>query len=191
MLVKLFMKKHLANALTLSRLLAVIPLLLLLYSTWSNRFLWSLIVFGAVIPTDALDGYLARKWQQTSDLGQFLDPLCDKTLMYVLLFALFDCDVYAPYVIFPMFLRDILVDGLRNYMAKQGRVIPANFSGKTKFLLQTVSIFAGLLYLHTNPHAAPGYRILANMTLAGAFLISLPGLPILYRNARKNPISGK
>jgi CDP-diacylglycerol--glycerol-3-phosphate 3-phosphatidyltransferase len=186
-----FVKKHLANALTLSRLLAVIPLLLLLYSAWPNRFFAAVILFGAVIPTDALDGYIARKWQQTSELGKFLDPLCDKTLMYVLLFALFDFDVYVPYVIFPMFLRDILVDGLRNYMAKQDRVIPANFSGKTKFVLQTVSIFAGLLHLHSGPHAASEYRMLANITLAVAFLISLVGLPILYQNARGHPVSAE
>ncbi len=148
-----------------------------------RRFLFAIVVFAVIIPTDALDGFLARRWRQTSELGRFLDPLCDKTLMYALLFALFDFEVYAPYVIFPMFLRDSLVDGLRNYMAKQGRVIPANFFGKAKFLLQTVSIFAGLLHLHAG--ADSGYGLLANLTLGGAFLVSLLGLPILYGNIRK------
>lgn len=177
-------KKHLPNALTLARLIAVVPLLVLLYTPLKSRFLLAGVVFAAIIPTDALDGFLARRWGQTSELGKFLDPLCDKTLMYALLFALFGFGVYAPAVIFPMFLRDSLVDGLRNYMAKQGRIIPANFSGKTKFVLQTVSIFAGLLHLHVSVGTVSGYRLLANLALAGAFFVSLLGLPILYGNAR-------
>lgn len=175
-----FLKTHLPNALTLARLVAVAPLLALLYSPLDNRFLWTLLGLAIILPTDALDGFLARRWGQTSAFGQFLDPLCDKTLMYALLFALFAFDVYVPFVIFPMFLRDSLVDGFRNYMARQGRVASANLFGKAKFTLQTVALFAGLFYLHTGAGADSGYRLLANLALGAAFIASLPGLRVLY-----------
>jgi len=76
-------------------------------------------------------------------------------------------------------------------MAKQNRVIPANFPGKATFCLQTVSNFAGLLHLHINPQTVSAYRIFANITLAAAFLVSLLGLPILYQGVRQHPISEK
>lgn len=178
---KAWFVKNIANLLTLLRLLAVIPILLLLYSSVANRFLYALIVFCLAIPTDALDGFLARKLNQTSELGRFLDPLCDKTLIYVMLFSLFKLDVYAWYIIFPMFLRDILVDGLRNYMAKTGQVIPANISGKIKFLFQTLSVIFGLLYLHLGAQTLPFYAAVPDITLACAFLLSLGGIPLLCR----------
>jgi CDP-diacylglycerol--glycerol-3-phosphate 3-phosphatidyltransferase len=175
-----FLKKHIANLLTLARLVAVLPLLLLLYSHLEDRFFYALILFCAIIPTDTLDGYLARKLGQTSELGRFLDPLCDKTLVYALLFSLFKFEIYTPYTIFPMFFRDILVDGLRNYMVKIGRVLPANFSGKTKFTLQTVSIIMGLLHLQINGQTPSWLATLSNLILGVAFLVSLLALPVFY-----------
>lgn len=177
---KTFLSKNIANLLTVTRLVMVLPILLLLYLPGERRFLYALLLFGVAMPTDALDGYLARKLHQTSEFGKFFDPLSDKIVIMVMLFSLFYFRVYQPYVIFPMFLRDSLVDGLRNYAAKTGRVLPANFSGKTKFTLQTLSIVAGLWHLHLHVPAASPFLILANLLLAGAFLVSLWGLPILY-----------
>lgn len=178
---------NLANILTVLRLAAIIPILILIYAPGDDHFLYALLTFCVAMPTDFLDGYVARKLHQTSAFGQFFDPLVDKTVIYVCLFALFQFHVYAAYILFPMFLRDFLVDGLRNFYARQGRVLPANFSGKAKFICQTFSIIAGLWYLQIGSPCGSVYAWLPNFALACGFVVSLWGIPILFRAATFPP----
>lgn len=178
---KLF--NNLANILTGLRLAAIVPILILIYASGDHHFFYALLTFCVVMPTDFLDGYVARKLHQTSAFGQFFDPLVDKTVMYACLFALFQFHVYAAYILFPMFLRDFLVDGLRNFYAKQGRVLPANFSGKAKFTCQTIAVIAGLWYLHLGSPAGTVYAFLPNFALACGFIVSLWGISILFKAA--------
>jgi CDP-diacylglycerol---glycerol-3-phosphate 3-phosphatidyltransferase len=175
--------KNLANILTALRLVAIVPILILIYARGNHHFLYALATFCVAMPTDFLDGYVARKLHQTSAFGQFFDPLVDKTVIYACLFALFQFHVYAAYILFPMFLRDFLVDGLRNYYAKQGRVLPANFSGKAKFTCQALSIIAGLWFLQIGSPVGSVYAFLPNLALAGGLIVSFWGIPILFKAA--------
>lgn len=175
---------NLANGLTLLRLVSVIPLLIVTYASFAEHFMVAAGLFFLAVMTDVLDGFVARRLKQTSEFGAFADALFDKTVMYVMMFSLMSFEVLPYYLVFPMFLRDILVDGLRSYMAKQGRVLPANPSGKAKYALQSVAVIAGLLWLNYDaPHMS--YRaIVASVALACALLVSLAGIVILYRAAR-------
>jgi CDP-diacylglycerol---glycerol-3-phosphate 3-phosphatidyltransferase len=173
--------KHAANSLTLLRLVSTVPILCLLYSSLDHKFGYALLIFGLVIPTDFLDGVVARALHQASEFGGFLDALSDKIIIYALLFSLFKFEVYTASAIFPMFIRDILVDGLRNYYARGGHVLPANIAGKAKFGLQSLSIITGLLYLHFEIPAHLWYAAVPNITLVCAFAVSLGGLPLLYK----------
>jgi len=73
------LRRHLPNALTLSRLF-LCPLML--WSFVEEHFLLGLALFAVAAATDLLDGYLARRWHTTSTLGAILDPICDKVLTF-------------------------------------------------------------------------------------------------------------
>ena len=118
-----------------------------------------LCVFGFFVIasyTDHLDGKLARKNNQVTDLGKFLDPVADKLLVNSMLIFLCAPWVFAPYAVeqvsfipvwcvILMIARDIVVDALRFIAAQKGVVIAANIFGKLKTVLQMVTIGAVLL----------------------------------------------
>ncbi len=108
--------------------------------------------------TDHLDGYLARKNNQVTDLGKFLDPVADKLLVNSLVIFLAAPAVFARYVpngdsvisfnvwcVIILVARDIVVDALRFIAASKGTVIAANIFGKLKTVLEMVAIGAVLL----------------------------------------------
>ena len=105
------------------------------------------ILFILAASTDALDGHLARKHNQVTDLGKFLDPVADKLLVNSLLIYLCIKHSYmAPQYVIPymlvllMIARDIVVDSLRFIAAKKNVVIAANIFGKAKTVAQMVTI---------------------------------------------------
>ena len=118
-----------------------------------------LVVFGFFVIasyTDHLDGKLARKNNQVTDLGKFLDPVADKLLVNTMLIFLCAPWIFAPYAVeqisfipvwcvIVMVARDIVVDALRFIAAQKGVVIAANIFGKLKTVLQMVAIGAVLL----------------------------------------------
>jgi len=108
--------------------------------------------------TDHLDGYLARKNNQVTDLGKFLDPVADKLLINSLVIFLIAPSIFAPYIpgslnqvgfnmwcAMLLVARDIVVDALRFIAASRGKVIAANIFGKLKTVLEMVAIGAVLL----------------------------------------------
>jgi len=147
------MRKHafnLPNMLTYGRILAV-PLVALcffvegkLHSSTGAR--WSaLAIFVAASLTDFLDGYLARIWAQTSNIGRMLDPIADKLLVATCLLLLAaDTDrtiagwsLWAAIIIL---CREILVSGLREYLAELKVSVPVTRLAKWKTTIQMVAI---------------------------------------------------
>jgi cardiolipin synthase len=133
----------LPNLLTFSRI-AVIPVLCgLMYMEppLGNWLAFSLYVYACV--TDFFDGYLARTWQQQSALGRFLDPIADKILVAAILLVLADLDTVDGFTMLPaavILLREILVSGLREYLA-QGQVgMPVTKLAKWKTVLQMLAL---------------------------------------------------
>ena len=121
-------------------------------------FLIIFVFFVLASFTDYLDGHLARKNNQVTDLGKFLDPVADKLLINSLVIFLIAPSIFAPYV--PAYLnqvgfnmwcaiilvaRDIVVDALRFIAASKGKVISANIFGKLKTVLEMVAIGVVLL----------------------------------------------
>ena len=108
--------------------------------------------------TDYLDGHLARKNNQVTDLGKFLDPVADKLLINSLVIFLIAPSIFAPYIpgalnqvgfnvwcAIILVARDIVVDALRFIAASKGKVISANIFGKLKTVLEMVAIGVVLL----------------------------------------------
>jgi cardiolipin synthase len=114
------MLTDLPNVLTLSRI-AAIPLLVLFVAIRSpGADLAACAVFSVAAITDYFDGKLARSRKQQSDLGRMLDPIADKLLVAAALMMLVGLDRLSPLGLYPaivIMLREILVSGLREYLA--------------------------------------------------------------------------
>ncbi|HVE23335.1 MAG TPA: CDP-diacylglycerol--glycerol-3-phosphate 3-phosphatidyltransferase [Acidocella sp.] len=159
------MISDLPNILTLSRI-AAIPLLVLLVAIgqpWAD--LLAALLFAAAAITDYLDGRLARERLQLSDLGRMLDPIADKLLIGATLMALVGFGRLPIGGIYPaivIMLREILVSGLREYLAEIRIGLPVTRLAKWKTGVQMVALGALLL----------GQR--------GAHIIGLGGLPMAW-----------
>ncbi len=142
------MLTDLPNILTLSRIAAipVIVLLVAVAAPWAD--LLASIVFAAAGLTDYLDGKLARDRLQLSDLGRMLDPIADKLLVGATLMALVGFGHLPGLGIYPaivIMLREILVSGLREYLAEIRVGLPVTKLAKWKTGVQMVAL--GLLLL--------------------------------------------
>jgi CDP-diacylglycerol--glycerol-3-phosphate 3-phosphatidyltransferase len=150
-------KPHLAwvpNALTLGRI-AFIPVLIggiLTYST-DHAFLGTsvlLALFVILVFTDFLDGFLARKWQVTSDFGRMLDPIADKLFVAGLLIAFAILTQGIWWILAPTLVitgRDIFVSGLREHAALEGIVMPPTQLAKWKTATEMLAIAILLLWV--------------------------------------------
>ena len=105
------------------------------------KWAFGLYVLSAL--TDWLDGYLARKWQQITDFGKFIDALADKVLtsgLFVGLLALERLPDWGLYMVLLILTREFMVTGLRLVAAGKGHVMAAEKLGKWKTALQMVAI---------------------------------------------------
>jgi cardiolipin synthase len=142
------MLTDLPNILTLSRICAI-PLLVLLEAIgapWADFCAALLFTLAGI--TDYLDGKLARELAQLSDLGRMLDPIADKLLIGATLMCLVGFNHMPGYGIYPaivIMLREILVSGLREYLAGIRVGLPVTKLAKWKTAVQMVSL--GLLLL--------------------------------------------
>lgn len=95
--------------------------------------------------TDLLDGYLARRWKQTTLLGAFLDSIADKLLVSGVLYGLVAVDRAWAWAAFVIVGREIAVAGLRSVAAMDGVKVPPSVFGKAKALVQYLVLFMALL----------------------------------------------
>ena len=135
--------QHLANGLTISRILMIPPFMI------SFRYyrLLPAIIFGVAALTDFLDGRIARKHGITS-FGKFFDSLADKLLVGAALICLFGEQLIPGWMVLTIMGRELVVTGLRMlFVATQGSVVAANKWGKYKATSQMVVIFISLILL--------------------------------------------
>lgn len=156
---------NLPNLLTVFRILLV-PILVVVLLT-KPRFAYQefvgLGVFLLAALTDALDGYLARRRQQVTRLGQLLDPAADKILIAAALISLVELNTaigrpLAPaWMVVLMIAREFAVSAVRSVAAAEQLVIPAIWSGKLKTGTQIVAVALLIIYneLGEFRHLAP------------------------------------
>ncbi|MGH6847955.1 MAG: CDP-diacylglycerol--glycerol-3-phosphate 3-phosphatidyltransferase, partial [Methylocella sp.] len=133
-------------------------------------------IFIAAGITDFLDGYLARAWSQQSRLGQMLDPIADKLLVSAVLMMLVADHTIASTSLsaaIVILCREILVSGLREFLAELKVSIPVSKVAKWKTLLQ----LAALGFLIAGP---AGDEIVPGLTKTGLVLLWLSALLTLY-----------
>jgi CDP-diacylglycerol--glycerol-3-phosphate 3-phosphatidyltransferase len=145
----------LPNLLTLSRILAVPLLVFLLWKPDPYDYLITFVLYCIVGLTDYFDGYLARAQGQISKLGQFLDPIADKIMVaavLVMLMASRKADGGVPIIqdwsVIPaliILLREIMVSGLREFLAELKVLVPVSALAKWKTTFQLVALGALIL----------------------------------------------
>ena len=155
------------NKITLSRLL-LIPLIVFFYlaSFIPHARLVAAILFVIAALTDFVDGHIARKTNQVTDLGKFFDAIADKVLTmtgFILIIAV-PITGTAP-VVWPSWLgvvcvvvmlaREFIISALRQLAASKGKVLAADMSGKIKATLQFVSIVLYMFYAFFLTDIAP------------------------------------
>lgn len=127
---------------------AIIPLFVAIFylpEPWFSlheKNLIATVLFTAAAVTDWLDGYLARRWNQTSAFGAFLDPVADKLIVAAALIVLIDFERVNAVLAFIIIGREITISALREWMAKVGETqsVAVNFLGKIKTVSQLVAI---------------------------------------------------
>lgn len=175
--------------LTLIRIALIPVLVLFFYLPWDRARAVTAMIFMLAAITDWLDGYLARRLNQTSAFGAFLDPVADKLMVAVALVLLVQADP-TPWLAIPAAIiigREIAVSALRERMAELGKgaEVAVSIAGKIKTSSQMVAIIL-LLYrdpVLDLPVQMAGYGLLyiaASLTLWSMILYLLRAWPALY-----------
>jgi len=167
----------LPNLLTYGRCVAVPAVVIFLF--WPNESWarwWALGIFTAAAITDYFDGYLARAWNQQSALGRMLDPIADKLLVAAVLMMLVAHETISGWNIWAaivILLREILVSGLREFLAELKVSVPVSNVAKYKTTLQLVA----LGFLVAGP---AGDAVFPITTVTGLVLLWAAALLTLY-----------
>jgi len=143
---------NLPNSLTVTRIFLVPLLVVVLLTKFEGRLILGVpkeivgaAIFGLGSITDWLDGYLARRRQQITALGQVIDPLADKLLTSAALISLVQMDLAPAWMVAIIIGREFAVTGLRSLAYARGVVISASPLGKIKMVAQVVAILALIL----------------------------------------------
>ena len=171
----------LPNILTYARIIAV-PLVVLCFFVEgrlqsSDNSRWAaLAIFAIASITDFFDGYLARIWQQTSTIGRMLDPIADKLLVSACLLLLAADGTIAGWTLWAAIIilcREVLVSGLREYLAELKVSVPVSQLAKWKTTAQMVA----LSFLLAGP---AGDKIMPYVTEIGIVLLWISAILTLY-----------
>lgn len=174
------MLTSLPNVLTYARIVAVPAVVACLLLIPGDRGRWSAFaVYVLACLTDWLDGYLARTWQQQSTLGRMLDPIADKLLVSsCLLMLAADGTIrgWSLWAAIVILCREILVSGLREYLAELQVSVPVTRLAKWKTALQLVAV--GFLLAGN-----AGDMLVAEVVDIGFPIVTLIGLSLLWLSA--------
>lgn len=186
---------NIPNILTLLRI-ALIPVFVgVFYLPWSWANELTTLVFALAAITDWFDGYLARRWNQTSAFGAFLDPVADKLIVAVVLVLLVQIHP-SPWLAIPAAIiigREITISALREWMAEIGQQakVAVLMIGKIKTTAQMIALL--MLLYHDSILGLPIYEIglvslyvAAILTLWSMIVYLRAAMPVLLKNGVKD-----
>lgn len=179
---------NIANLVTISRVLLVPVIVLVYYSSMPFSQLIAAVLFTLASITDWLDGFLARRLNQLSAFGAFLDPVADK-LLVVMALVLLTANYPGPWFVIPtaiIIAREVFVSALREWMASRNLrdVVAVGFIGKVKTTVQMIAIIVLLAYTPALPELIlySGYFLLylsAALSLWSMIIYLKKALPVL------------
>ncbi len=186
------MKINIPNVLTIFRILLTPLFILCLFYNYPYARLWALVIFIVASITDAFDGYYARKYNQVTRHGQFLDPLADKILVSSAFISFAILDLVPFWMVGLIVFRDLFVTGLRMAMESQGLTMITSKIAKTKTATQITVIIFILLFLGVQIFSYDWLKVIINFivenriiyyfTLIATFFTVWTGISYLYKN---------
>tara|TARA_B100001059_G_scaffold222813_1_gene247146 strand:+ start:1049 stop:1591 length:543 start_codon:yes stop_codon:yes gene_type:complete len=142
-----------ANLITYFRMLLIPMVVLSYYSELQYANMLAAMLFTLASLSDWLDGYLARRLNQTSEFGAFLDPVADKLLVVAVLIMLVGelNPLLVPTIV--IIAREVMISALREWMATRGHreAVAVTFSGKLKTTFQMIATVALILVTESSP----------------------------------------
>ena len=129
-----------ANILTSIRILLVPVFILFFYLKIPSATVYALAIFIVASLTDLVDGMVARKYNQVTDFGKFMDPIADKLLVLAGIIMLLSVDKVHPVIAFVLIGREMIMSGFRLVAAAKGQVMAAGILGKIKTVTQFIAI---------------------------------------------------
>ena len=186
------MKLNIPNVLTIFRILLTPLFIICLFYNYPYARLWALIIFIVASVTDAFDGYYARKYNQVTRHGQFLDPLADKILVSSAFISFAILELVPFWMVVLIVFRDLFVTGLRMAMESKGLTMITSKIAKAKTTTQISVIIFILLFLgvqifsYTWLKEAINFiienRIIYYFTLLATIFTIWTGISYLYKN---------
>ncbi len=180
------MLTSLPNLLTLLRILIIPGLVAVLYFDYALARWVALGLYSVACITDYFDGYLARHFNEVSPLGRFLDPIADKLLVAAVILMLAGDGRISGLVLLPglvILCREILVSGLREYLAEIRVPMPVSKLAKWKTVIQMLAL--GFLIIGEAGPAVLPIRLIGEAGLwAAALLTFITGYDYLQRGLK-------
>jgi len=179
-------KMTVANIITVCRILLIPIFLVILLTEMENKEIVAFLVFLVASITDAVDGYLARKYNQITELGKFLDPLADKLLVAGALLALVYLGYVATWVAALIIFREIFITAFRFYFLVKDAGFAASWIAKKKTMVQIIAI--SLLILHRKlPFSDKIFEIGTIVLYFAVILTIYSGVEYVFKYSRTIP----
>ena len=131
---------NLPNSLTIIRIFLTPLLVVILLTRTEGKEIYGAVIFCVAALTDYFDGYFARKRNQVTTMGKLLDPIADKLLTTSAFISLVELQLAPAWMVVIIVGREFAVSGIRSIAASLGNVMPANWFGKTKMVVQIFTI---------------------------------------------------
>ena len=171
--------RNLPNILTITRIVMIPGFVAALML---GHYYTAGVIFIIASLTDAADGYIARKYDLTSNFGKLMDPLADKVLVFSAFVCLVELGHIPGWMVIVMLARELLITGLRSVAVSGGIVIAAGFSGKLKTVFQMLAIIAMLF--RNQPFERFGLPVAAVLLWIALILTVYSGVEYVTRNSK-------
>lgn len=182
----MILKMNTANKITIFRIILVpIFMCLMLIDSTACR-MWALVVFIVASLSDWADGYIARRFNQISNFGKFMDPIADKMLTTSAFLALLEVGRITwlgSVAIMLILAREFMVSGLRMLASSEGKVIAASMFGKIKTVAQMITIIAAIVMMNEKWFIQEPAVLITNILvwISTAFTV-LSGIDYMWKN---------
>jgi len=173
---------NLANKITITRILIIPLFIICLLSNFPYSQYIAAFIFILAASTDSMDGYIARKRNEITNLGKFLDPLADKLLITSALVVMVEMGRISSIVAIIIISREFIVTGFRVVAASKGIVIAASWLGKIKTIVQIVAIVS--ILLDNFPFQLIGFSFDTISLYLATIITILSGIDYIYKNRK-------
>lgn len=172
-----------ANKITLIRVLLV-PVFMVLFMIDNTVCHYAALgVFVLASVTDAIDGHIARKYNQITTFGKFVDPLADKVLTTAAFLILMYYERMSVWAVMIVLTREFMVAGVRLVAAGDGNVVAASMWGKLKTVSQMAAVIAAMLLLHAERFLGVPAQLISDLLIWISVLFTvISGIDYLAKN---------